>query len=250
VLDRLERADRAAELAADPGVAGRGLAAPGGHPGGFGGEQGGGQVADARRVQAGPQALRRDDGVELDGNKLAGEVDRGEPGDGDAWPVLAEQEPDVTVGCGRRGEQRAAAQVRRARQQRAGPAGDAERTVRLAGSGQRARGERDRGRAARQAAAQDGRQHRARGQGEGQLLERGSQVGHGAVAGDGEDAEAVQVVHQPSDPVGRLPRSQQSRVLRADQGDRPGPLRPVAERRLQRLLLLRHRDRQGPLPSV
>ena len=103
VLDRLERADRAAELAADPGVAGRRAAAPGGHPGGFGGEQGGGQVADALSGQV--EGPVREDAVEPDGGQVAGEVDRGELGDGDARPVLAEEEPGVTVGRGDRGEQ-------------------------------------------------------------------------------------------------------------------------------------------------
>ena len=78
VLDRLERADRAAELAADPGVPGRGLAAPGGDACGFGGEQGGGQVADAVRAEAGAETPGRDrHAVEPDGGQVAGEVDRG-----------------------------------------------------------------------------------------------------------------------------------------------------------------------------
>ncbi len=235
VLDRLERADRAAELAAGPGVAGGRAAAPGGDPGGFGGEQGRGQVADGAGAEAGELVFRRDHGgVEPDRGQLAGEVERGEVLDSDARLVFLEEEPRVAG----RGDQRTGGP-----QQRAGFAGDRERAVRLADPGQRAGGERDAGPvvipgsgAGEQQAGQHGGQHRAGGQGAGQLLERRGQVGHRAVERDGEDAEGGQVLHQ---------RGDGGRFLRAGDGDRAGPLRPVAERLLQGLLLLRHRDRHG-----
>ena len=226
VLDRLERADRAAELAADPGVPGRGLAAPGGDACGFGGEQGGGQVADAVRAEAGAETPGRDrHAVEPDGGQVAGEVDRGEAGDGDAGLVQLEDEPGAVLGAGEEGAA--------GRQDRAGLAGHA------VGAGQRAGGERDRGRFPGQEAGEHGGQDRARGQRAGQRLQRGGQVGDRAVPRDGEDAQRLQVVHERGDV---LPG--------ADGGDGAGPLGPVAEGCLQGLLLLSHRDRQSQLPSV
>ena len=257
VLDRLELTDRAAELPAGPGVVGGRAAAPGGHPGGFGREQGRRQVADAFCAQTGQEVLRRDDRIgEPDGGQLAGEVERGEPVDGHARLARLEQEPHVAVGAvageGGRGEQVACGP-----QDRAGLARHPQPAVRLAGPGQRAgssRVERDAGgglglcesrpeflpaAAGEQEASQRGRQHRARGQGPGQLLERGGQVGHrAAVQGDGEDAEGGQVVEECG--AGPL----------AGDGYRGGAFGPVAEGCLQGLLLLRHRDRHDCPPVL
>ena len=249
VLDRLELTDRAAELPAGPGVVGGGAAAPGGHSGGFGREQGRGQVADAFCAQTGQQVLRRDDRIaEPDGGQLAGEVERGEPVDGHARLARLEHEPHVAVGGGGGGEQ-----VTCGPQDRTGLAGHPQPAVRLPGPGQRAWGsrvERDAGgglglrweeflpaAAGEQEAGQRGRQHRARGQRPGQLLERGGQIGHrAAVQRDGEDAEGGQVVKEGW--AGSL----------AGDGYRGGAFGPVAERCLQGLLLLRHRDRHDRPP--
>ena len=224
---------------ARPGVVRRRAAAPGGHPGGFGRVQGRRQVADAFGAQAGQQVLRRDDRAgEPDGGQLPGEVERGEQVDGGA--VRLEQEPRVAIGGGGGGEQAAGGP-----QDGAGLAGHPQPAVRLAGPGQRAGGDRDAGAglgrdlaaaAGEQEAGQRGGQHRAGSQDAGQLLERGGQVRHrAAVQGDGEDAKGGQIGQQRR--AGPL----------ADDGDGVGALGPVAEGRLQCLLLLRHRDRHGPV---
>ena len=230
VLDRLKRADRAAELPAGAGIVGGRAAAPGRHPGRFGRVQGGRQVADAFGAQAGQEVLRRDDHVgEPDGGQLAREVERGEALDGDAGLARLEQEPRVAVCAAGGGAGGGGEQVAGGPQDRAGLAGHPQRAVRLAGSGQRAWGERDaRGglglrerreefllaAAGEQEAGQRGGQHRAGGQGAGQLLERGGQVGHrAAVQGD-------QRCQSGGDSV---------RFQGADQGDGVGALGPVAE---------------------
>ena len=169
VLDRLERADRAAELAADPGVAGRRGAAPGGHPGGFGGEQGGSQVADALGGQV--EGPVREDAVEPDGGQVAGEVDRGELGDGDARPVLAEEEPGVTVGAWRPGRARGRRPTGPGRSRRSPAENRASEPVSVPGVSATVAG------CAGQEAGERGGQDRAGGQGAGQFLQRGGQVG-------------------------------------------------------------------------
>ena len=179
------------------------------------------------RVKAGAELVGGMARVEPDGGQVAGEVDRGEAGDRDAGLVQLEDEPGAVLGAGEEGAA--------GRQDRAGLAGHACRRR----AGQRAGGERDRGRFPGQEAGEHGGQDRARGQRAGQRLQRGGQVGDRAVPRDGEDAHRLQVVHERGDV---LPG--------ADGGDGAGPLGPVAERCLQGLLLLSHRDRQSLLPSV
>ena len=242
VLDRLELTDRAAELVTGLRVVGGRAAAPGGYAGGFGRVQGRRQVTDVFGAQV-QFVLGRDDRVaEADGGQVAGEVERGEQVDGDARGRL-EQEPRVAVTSGGGGEQGAGGP-----QDGSGLAGHPQPAVRPAGPGQGAGGERDAGgglvlpaAAGEQQAGQRDRQHRAGGQGEGQLLERGGQVGHrAAVPRDGEDVQR------------REPRGDFAGFLGADEGNGGGALGPVAKGRLQGLLLLRRRDRHGPvsLPPV
>jgi len=101
VLDRLERADRAAELLPGACVLGRGLAAPGGDAGGLGGGQRRGDVGHQPRAEAKHQPGLDGDGIEPDVGQRAGEVHRRPGGQPDAWLPCVEQEPGPAALCGR-----------------------------------------------------------------------------------------------------------------------------------------------------
>ena len=62
VLDRLEAADRFAELFADLGVPGGGLQCPSGDTGRFGGQQGGGEIVEAASRHRQPESRRTVEG--------------------------------------------------------------------------------------------------------------------------------------------------------------------------------------------
>ena len=266
VLDRLERADRAAELAADPGVAGRRARCTRRPPRRLRRRTGWRPGRGRRAFQAGAGGLAGgDDRVgEPDGGQLAGEVDRRRAGDGDARAARRRAEPRLAVGRGAPQEQ-----VRGRPRPRTGPvsAGHPQRAVGCAGPGQRAGVEGDgRGGLARR---QGGEFSGDPARGEQQAGQRGGQDRPGtsamascsraaarsvtvpplpAAGSRSRDAEGGQVVQLGSPPA----RGQPGPGSRAThRRDRAGLLGPVAERRLQGLLLLRHRDRHGLLlPSV
>ena len=249
VLDRLELTDRAAELPAGPGVVGGRAAAPGGHPGGFGRVQGRRQVADAFCAQAGQEVLRRDDRMASRTAASSREKSSGAslstatPG----WPASSRNHTSPSAPSsesGGRGEQ-----VAGGPQDGAGLARHPQPAVRLAGPGQRAGGERDAGgglglRESRRSSSRPQRASR-------RLASAVGSTGPGARAqASCSSAAARSVTVPPSRGMAKTPRA--ARSLRSavlapwrTTATGVGALGPVAEGRLQGLLLLRHRDRHG-----
>ncbi len=259
VLDRLERADRPAELAADAGVAGGGGTAVPGHASGLGTGQGGRQVADGRRAQPGQDVTGGHDRAgEPHAGQRPGEVHRPAGREVDIGVPGREQEPRLAV-AGARAEQ----QVRggTAAQYRARFAAYPQRPVREPRPGDRALGQGDGHRglaggqggeqflrrrevrvAAQHQPGQQRRQDRPGRQRHGELLQRGGQIGHRA---------ARPARHAKVRQGGPVPGPRRLRWRRAplgagfqsaDQRQRAGLLRPVADRCLQGPLFRGDRD--------
>ena len=101
VLDRLERADRTAELMPDRGVLGRGATAPARYGSGLDRAQRGSQVAYVAGADAGEDLLGScDRGRQLDVGQRPGEVGWGPVGQRDARMIGRQQAPDVRVAVG------------------------------------------------------------------------------------------------------------------------------------------------------